>query len=138
MIRRPPRSTRTDTLFPYTTLFRSLCSLVLPTSPHQDQKRDHDRHRRDLLRAQRPLLLVVIWVRKRKAGPPDVARLAEIASDLAKIAGNCAYCRAYGLAGRGGTTMTWGALGVGLAPPHPAEQAVEIFSTIQIGRGACR
>src|SRR3546814_1949467 len=26
MIRRPPRSTRTDTLFPYTTLFRSRCS----------------------------------------------------------------------------------------------------------------
>src|SRR3546814_7046074 len=25
MIRRPPRSTRTYTLFPYTTLFRSLC-----------------------------------------------------------------------------------------------------------------
>src|SRR3546814_21112338 len=25
MIRRPPRSTRTDTLFPYTTLFRSNC-----------------------------------------------------------------------------------------------------------------
>src|SRR3546814_2637482 len=29
MIRRPPRSTRTDTLFPYTTLFRS--PAVLPT-----------------------------------------------------------------------------------------------------------
>src|SRR3546814_5114517 len=29
MIRRPPRSTRTDTLFPYTTLFRS----VEPGSP---------------------------------------------------------------------------------------------------------
>src|SRR3546814_2045062 len=28
MIRRPPRSTRTDTLFPYTTLFRSLRSSV--------------------------------------------------------------------------------------------------------------
>src|SRR3546814_3950950 len=27
MIRRPPRSTRTDTLFPYTTLFRSLSPL---------------------------------------------------------------------------------------------------------------
>src|SRR3546814_4833886 len=27
MIRRPPRSTRTDTLFPYTTLFRSLASM---------------------------------------------------------------------------------------------------------------
>src|SRR3546814_10569894 len=31
MIRRPPRSTRTDTLFPYTTLFRSSMSLsVVP------------------------------------------------------------------------------------------------------------
>src|SRR3546814_12698053 len=29
MIRRPPRSTRTDTLFPYTTLFRSLCDIRL-------------------------------------------------------------------------------------------------------------
>src|SRR3546814_3974846 len=28
MIRRPPRSTRTDTLFPYTTLFRSQRELV--------------------------------------------------------------------------------------------------------------
>src|SRR3546814_716157 len=28
MIRRPPRSTRTDTLFPYTTLFRSRCQLL--------------------------------------------------------------------------------------------------------------
>src|SRR3546814_2537418 len=28
MIRRPPRSTRTDTLFPYTTLFRSLFRTV--------------------------------------------------------------------------------------------------------------
>src|SRR3546814_2031763 len=29
MIRRPPRSTRTDTLFPYTTLFRSIHELLL-------------------------------------------------------------------------------------------------------------
>src|SRR3546814_3048773 len=29
MIRRPPRSTRTDTLFPYTTLFRSACNSTL-------------------------------------------------------------------------------------------------------------
>src|SRR3546814_5270829 len=37
MIRRPPRSTRTDTLFPYTTLFRSSWSpatnLDAPSSP---------------------------------------------------------------------------------------------------------
>src|SRR3546814_5671637 len=31
MIRRPPRSTRTDTLFPYTTLFRS-CAAARPAS----------------------------------------------------------------------------------------------------------
>src|SRR3546814_4482986 len=30
MIRRPPRSTRTDTLFPYTTLFRSCSRLSTP------------------------------------------------------------------------------------------------------------
>src|SRR3546814_2641525 len=40
MIRRPPRSTRTDTLFPYTTLFRSAsliasrwAALILVTAP---------------------------------------------------------------------------------------------------------
>src|SRR3546814_8087526 len=36
MIRRPPRSTRTDTLFPYTTLFRSTsadtCCVVPPSA----------------------------------------------------------------------------------------------------------
>src|SRR3546814_11713606 len=30
MIRRPPRSTRTDTLFPYTTLFRSRANPPIP------------------------------------------------------------------------------------------------------------
>src|SRR3546814_3318496 len=29
MIRRPPRSTRTDTLFPYTTLFRSSAAMIV-------------------------------------------------------------------------------------------------------------
>src|SRR3546814_6305429 len=38
MIRRPPRSTRTDTLFPYTTLFRSIRLL-------------EDRHRRGRVRS---------------------------------------------------------------------------------------
>src|SRR3546814_4876979 len=34
MIRRPPRSTRTDTLFPYTTLFRSLGIFALVILAH--------------------------------------------------------------------------------------------------------
>src|SRR3546814_11752718 len=35
MIRRPPRSTRTDTLFPYTTLFRSLDADLLAQFANQ-------------------------------------------------------------------------------------------------------
>src|SRR3546814_7138184 len=35
MIRRPPRSTRTDTLFPYTTLFRSLDQPLAPDRADQ-------------------------------------------------------------------------------------------------------
>src|SRR3546814_4936734 len=34
MIRRPPRSTRTDTLFPYTTLFRNIGKLSLDQPLH--------------------------------------------------------------------------------------------------------
>src|SRR3546814_3886579 len=44
MIRRPPRSTRTDTLFPYTTLFRSV-----PHAGRQDRRgcgAPHDRRGR--------------------------------------------------------------------------------------------
>src|SRR3546814_20340532 len=39
MIRRPPRSTRTDTLFPYTPLFRSL------VDPVRERRVDDDRDR---------------------------------------------------------------------------------------------
>src|SRR3546814_5236077 len=38
MIRRPPRSTRTDTLFPYTTLFRSY---ALVPSPYREADERH-------------------------------------------------------------------------------------------------
>src|SRR3546814_5232656 len=42
MIRRPPRSTRTDTLFPYTTLFRSrLLGPVQGGEDHADHARQH-------------------------------------------------------------------------------------------------
>src|SRR3546814_9844800 len=38
MIRRPPRSTRTDTLFPYTTLFRSLDVEFLDVAMRRDAR----------------------------------------------------------------------------------------------------
>src|SRR3546814_2580490 len=50
MIRRPPRSTRTDTLFPYTTLFRSGADndgqrSGLQQRRHDPHGRQHDDHR---------------------------------------------------------------------------------------------
>src|SRR3546814_13220492 len=38
MIRRPPRSTRTDTLFPYTTLFRSALMAALRDAKQVDAR----------------------------------------------------------------------------------------------------
>src|SRR3546814_20861150 len=47
MIRRPPRSTRTDTLFPYTTLFRSshsiARSLYADANPRPARRADQER-----------------------------------------------------------------------------------------------
>src|SRR3546814_9891411 len=45
MIRRPPRSTRTDTLFPYTTLFRSRVHVVALGRAHPAFFAEHDGHR---------------------------------------------------------------------------------------------
>src|SRR3546814_13840929 len=74
MIRRPPRSTRTDTLFPYTTLFRS--SLPRPRQRRKldggaEQRADtlvdlqrrkaHSRHARGLLPGR-------VEARRRRAG----------------------------------------------------------------------
>src|SRR3546814_4450460 len=60
MIRRPPRSTRTDTLFPYTTLFRSRDdpqSQKIVESDHdataRTRRRTSSHHRRDRIRARR-------------------------------------------------------------------------------------
>src|SRR3546814_20013999 len=44
MIRRPPRSTRTDTLFPYTTLFRS----GEPAAPQHDVPHQAHGHGREV------------------------------------------------------------------------------------------
>src|SRR3546814_3655199 len=54
MIRRPPRSTRTDTLFPYTTLFRS--PLHRPPTHLQRHQHQANRHRG----LQRPFEVAVL------------------------------------------------------------------------------
>src|SRR3546814_1176751 len=57
MIRRPPRSTRTDTLLPYTTLFRSwrggdLCRRTFATGQKRLLHQLHPGERRGRVRAQ--------------------------------------------------------------------------------------
>src|SRR3546814_6102105 len=68
MFRRPPRSTRTDTLFPYTTLFRSGVEAV-----------DH------------PVIELVRSVDDRQVGVPaaaDLALQADRAGDVLDLAGD--------------------------------------------------
>src|SRR3546814_4221221 len=67
MIRRPPRSTRTDTLFPYTTLFRSLRrpAVIEPAADRADRHRQDHRHRQVDADADRE------WGQPKLARPPE-------------------------------------------------------------------
>src|SRR3546814_13407953 len=56
MTRRPPRSTRTDTLFPYTTLFRSLRPALERLQPVRQGLRGGDQQERLPLHARRAAL----------------------------------------------------------------------------------
>src|SRR3546814_8308779 len=58
MIRRPPRSTRTDTLFPYTTLFRSF-RLAVDLGRRADLLDDAVIHHHDAIGHRQRFLLVV-------------------------------------------------------------------------------
>src|SRR3546814_16515738 len=73
MIRRPPRSTRTDTLFPYTTLFRS---------ERKDALRPPPRPRSAIMRAHSPIMLTqrsryalraMLYLAQTPAGGPPIA-----------------------------------------------------------------
>src|SRR3546814_2164398 len=69
MIRRPPRSTRTDTLFPYTTLFRSHRQKTFPivTSLRRNIPVS-DRHQGipPVLNIQKKEPYLIYWTRKQK------------------------------------------------------------------------
>src|SRR3546814_4126698 len=55
MIRRPPRSTRTDTLFPYTTLFRSIVRQQQAAVVQGSRQGGRRRVRRGAIEGQRPV-----------------------------------------------------------------------------------
>src|SRR3546814_2827181 len=112
MIRRPPKSTRTDTLFPYTTLFRS-CMLPAPApvTPESLQPDVKQRRRREpeeiLLNLGHSRILnhgLLVWRGRRPAswgsrasrpqtGPPCLSLLAPAPPSARAPAGPPCCCR---------------------------------------------
>src|SRR3546814_16263793 len=77
MIRRPPRSTRTDTLFPYTTLFRSV-ELIGAVQLHAPLGEQVGENPMDYGRAQ---LRLDVVPDDRHAGPFEPVRPCGVARD---------------------------------------------------------
>src|SRR3546814_5094583 len=101
MIRRPPRSTRTDTLLPYTTRFRSALAPQRPAigqftehriEPEEKGRAQHEarddilaRHREQPAHPYLARMLVGIMIEPRSIGGeqrPHVVRLEEHTSEL--------------------------------------------------------
>src|SRR3546814_4139121 len=90
MIRRPPRSTRTDTLFPYTTLFRSALRASLQDAlsgpgerggarpPPQSALRDPEGARRRLWLQERLGAAQLVRARGCRAGRPAGLHRSEL------------------------------------------------------------
>src|SRR3546814_13527911 len=78
MIRRPPRSTRTDTLFPYTTLFRSSNSYLSIAGWATQTLRVND------IQGQQPIALPIIDYRQR-LDDPIFGRSEEHTSELQSL-----------------------------------------------------
>src|SRR3546814_9978165 len=86
MIRRPPRSTRTDTLFPYTTLFRSACGpcgqpLPRDVADVHSQPLSVDQRRHHESAGRRPGRVAVLWRGPGPAPPCALARTGAAAID---------------------------------------------------------
>src|SRR3546814_14205403 len=78
MIRRPPRSTRTDTLFPYTTLFRSF---VVAAAAHLTGGRPAMSRRAEIRLASLSLLAAAAVL----AAPPAAAQFSDSYSFLQAV-----------------------------------------------------
>src|SRR3546814_14779354 len=117
MIRRPPKSTRTDTLFPYTTLFRS-CPL--------------DGEGQDVPRRREVRCAVLVDVLERVARGPELGIF-----HVGAPSGSC-----YLPAARAADWMVR-SISRGLSPACTAASARRVRSSlvapsVQIGRASCR
>src|SRR3546814_8690730 len=75
MIRRPPRSTRTDTLFPYTTLFRSAVQAGLLIGQRFAAGHGHELFGQPAVRCQQR---IGEYQRQQQADQERTAKIAEI------------------------------------------------------------
>src|SRR3546814_2307578 len=77
MIRRPPRSTRTDTLFPYTTLFRSFSDYPNPVNIGNPEEITINEFAKEILRltgSDRKVVYKPLPADDPKQRQPDIAR----------------------------------------------------------------
>src|SRR3546814_18748147 len=98
MIRRPPRSTRTDTLFPYTTLFRSLLLALHHDIPLtvQQSKPSTGKPQREFYPSQEAFMeALMTWRAAAANAGPDVAA---IENDLLTALGELKWPRATNIA----------------------------------------
>src|SRR3546814_18963724 len=105
MIRRPPRSTRTDTLFPYTTLFRSISE-----SPALQIRFCHDNCAADLR--------LFFTIRSQ-----EESRHAEVCVRMAELLGG--YMEQPAQAGYQGSVATHGVRTMALDPDMSVERSEE-------------
>src|SRR3546814_1530520 len=94
MIRRPPRSTRTDTLFPYTTLFRSKVGVIGGDSFRQPLERGKREASLDAVRSEEHtselqslmrISYAVLCLKNKNHSNHVVAVLADICFDYATL-----------------------------------------------------
>src|SRR3546814_1982232 len=118
MIRRPPRSTRTDTLFPYTTLFRSCTRggpACAPSAP-----------------APRPAATGAAGCRSRLGLPALEIRYGALS--LGRPAGAHPHAGGHGLGAPGVDHLQESDVGSVGAHPRPGEGSIERVARHQIGR----
>src|SRR3546814_17647159 len=119
MIRRPPRSTRTDTLFPYTTLFRS-ASFRGGTTPETGSQRTIDRPD-SVSRVMPPITTIRNTSRAMTSSQPAMAR---------------GWAVDWRAAARGAIVVVM--MGAIYALLRRRSQAPETKRCDQIGRASCR
>src|SRR3546814_17840217 len=91
MVRRPPRTTRTDTLFPYTTLFRSVAEQRAGRGDRQRALVDAKRGQVVQVEELQQLPAPAVGVEQPRRAPPRAAPRGDRKSTRLNSSHQCAY-----------------------------------------------